>query len=252
MSDTSESKNPFNKWWFISGGLVLVIAAALVWILVIGPGTANNNNDALPEPGNSSSALPEKPTSSTKPTELAGGGECNLDDSDQEIPTVGPEADWIEYGPSKAPRSEAAGPAVQDGLVWSCFAHTPTGALFASAYAVWALAWNDYEAVVEKNVVPSPAVDAFLAARAEEPEATVKPGTAPGIGGFRFESYEGDTATVQIGLRYGTNERMARVFLVWDEEAGDWKIDLAKNDPSFITNEVTSIQNFTPWEEVYE
>jgi len=251
MSDTSESKNPFNKWWFISGGLVLVIAAALVWILVIGPGTANNNNDALPEPGNSSSALPEEPTSSTKPTELA-GGECDLDDSDQEIPTVGPEADWIEYGPSKAPRSEAAGPAVQDGLVWSCFAHTPTGALFASAYAVWALAWNDYEAVVEKNVVPSPAVDAFLAARAEEPEATVKPGTAPGIGGFRFESYEGDTATVQIGLRYGTNERMARVFLVWDEEAGDWKIDLAKNDPSFITNEVTSIQNFTPWEEVYE
>lgn len=251
MSDTSESKNPFNKWWFISGGLVLVIAAALVWILVIGPGTANNNNDALPEPSNSSSALPEEPGSSTKPTELA-GGECDLDDSDQEIPTVGPEADWIEYGPSKAPRSEAAGPAVQDGLVWSCFAHTPTGALFASAYAVWALAWNDYEAVVEKNVVPSPAVDAFLAARAEEPEATVKPGTAPGIGGFRFESYEGDTATVQIGLRYGTNERMARVFLVWDEEAGDWKIDLAKNDPSFITNEVTSIQNFTPWEEVYE
>jgi len=251
MSDTSESKNPFNKWWFISGGLVLVIAAALVWILVIGPGTANNNNDALPEPGNSSSALPEEPTSSTKPTELA-GGECDLDDSDQEIPTVGPEADWVEYGPVRAPTSTTAGPAVQEGLVWSCFAHTPTGALFASAYAAWALAWNDYEKVAAQNVVQNSAVGPWLAERGEMPEASVKPGSAPGIAGFRFESYEGDSATVQIGIRFGADERMSRVYLVWDSEADDWKIDLSKGDPATITNEVTSIQNFTPWEEVYE
>jgi hypothetical protein len=246
MSDTSESKNPFNKWWFISGGLVLVIAAALVWILAIGPGTANNNNDALPEPGNNSSALPEEPTSSTKPTELA-GGECDLDDSDQEIPTEGPAAEWTDYGPVKLPTSEEAGPALQEGSVWSCFAHTPTGALMAAPYFAWGLAWNDYEGIIEQSAVDNAAVAPWLANREELGEASLEPGTAPGVAGFRFESYTGTEAVVQVGLRYGTIERMSRVYLVWDEAAGDWKVDLSKGDPASATNEVTSLANFTPW-----
>lgn len=251
MSDTSESKNPFNKWWFISGCLVLVIAAALVWILVIGPGTANNNGDALPESGNSSTALPEEPTSSTKPTELA-GGECDLDDSDQEIPTAAPDAEWVEYGPLRIPSDDAIGPGKVEGPVWECFAHTPTGALFAAAYMTTGLGWRNYEAVANANAVQNDGLRPFLAERAADPVVEIKPGQAPAIAGFRFENYDGKTATIQIGVVYGSNERMLRVFLTWDDDASDWKVDLSKGDPTLVTNEVTSIQNFTPWGESYE
>jgi hypothetical protein len=250
MSDTSESKSPFNKWWFVSGGLVLVIAAALVWILVIGPGTANNNNEALPEPGNSSSTLPEEPSSSPKPTELA-GGECDLDDSDQEIPTAAPDAEWVDYGPLKLPTSTTIGPASQDGAVWSCFAHTPAGALFAASYFTIGLGWNDYEAVAAAGVVANSGREQWIDKRTEQGDVTIAPGEAPAIAGFRFEAYAGTDATVQIGMRYGELERMVRVFLVWDTAAGDWKVDASKGDPTSVTNEVTSIANFTPWGVTY-
>lgn len=245
MSDTSETKTPFNKWWFISAGLVVVIVAGLAWILIINPN--NESDDAAPAPSESSSALPEDPASTAPPVD----GECNLDDSDQEIPTEGPDAEWVDYGPLKIPTSPVVGPARSEGPVMECFAHTPTGALFAATYLSTGLGWNDYEAVAEAGIVQNDGVDAWLSKREAQGEMSIQPGQAPAIAGFRFESYTGDAATVQLGLRYGDVERMTRVDLKWDADSNDWKADVSQNDPTAVTNEVTSITNFTPWGVTY-
>ena len=94
MSDDNSDSNrglvKFNAWWLAAAILVLAVIAALVLVLTFG-GRDN------PEGGTSPSGAPSTPSAQPgedESTPPETGGVCDLP-SGSDIPTVGPDAEWV-------------------------------------------------------------------------------------------------------------------------------------------------------------
>ena len=73
----------------------------------------------------------ESPTRTDGTPANASDSICGLPAGDGSIPQEGPEADWMLIDGVPMPTSEEHGPGAETDGIHSCFAHTPTGALFA-------------------------------------------------------------------------------------------------------------------------
>ena len=64
----------------------------------------------------------------------ASGGDsrCGLAAGDQRIPATPPESEWELVDGIASPQSDTVGPGVREGKRRLCYAHSPTGALFAA------------------------------------------------------------------------------------------------------------------------
>ncbi|MFQ6486026.1 hypothetical protein [Brachybacterium epidermidis] len=212
-------------------------------------GMAACTNDTPPEPTPTVEPAPvedpsdnggTEPTEEQDPTQAAGA--CSLPAGDQSLPNQAPEVDeWVTVGSlSGVPVSETHGPEHRDGDLYTCYAHSPTGALFASVYAFAAA--GEVPGFAENWVAPGEIQDEM-----REGEANPSGTTGLSLAGYRVNAASDTEFVVDLAVNSMTNEGQGlgslRVTL-------DWKEDRWILNPSTFESELTPLNDltgFTPW-----
>jgi hypothetical protein len=120
------------------------------------------------------------------------------------------------------PHSAAYGPAKVDPDGFRrCFAHSPTGAVYAAYSAIAALAdLRKASATVTKLMLPGADTDAFLnEIRRQTPPPNSKPAR---LAGFRVLDASGDRTTLALAVPVDAAVVSATFTLVWHD--GDWRL----------------------------
>ena len=199
-------------------------------------------------------SVPPTPTTSAARSASDGGGQtyatdspaatsssdtpsssCTADDSDQKVPAEAPETDaWPAYHGTGIPVSARYGPIDRDGEVWTCFSHSPTGALFAGAYI---RAASGTPEVREQYFSDDPALDEGAS-------------EADGIQlvGYKFTSYDSTIVSIELvyeGSQNGESGLVAfPVTLYW--ENGQWVVHAADMETD-TPHSVTGLTGYVPW-----
>jgi hypothetical protein len=243
MSQSTESTtepNPFTKPGFIiAAALVVALIAATIVIFLLpkGEGTAQ----PAPAPAESSDTSTRSPSASA----AAGASVCGLSASSETALGAAPETKWELVGTMAAPTDPKIGPGMTDDQgIRSCFAHTPTGALYA-AVNLWALGSDPSKerAIAEQLAVKGPGRDAGTKApQTAAPASAVK----IQIAGFNV-SYTANQAVVELAFK-ANNGALAsvRTTLLWQD--GDWKGVVADDGaPLEEPRQVRDLSGFIPW-----
>jgi hypothetical protein len=238
--NNTRTDSPFNIWWVVSGIGIVLVVVALILVLIFGRGGASDD-DAAPVDTTMSEPAPTE-TASAAPA----ASSCGLDDGNQDIPVSAPEATWTTVDYLLVPSSNEYGPAPLEGSEWSCFAHSPTGALFAATHVLAGAAGPDYETFMNAAAVDNTALQAWIAA--EDPDThTQSPGAVAQFVGFQMTSVAPDRVTVKLALAQSEITGSYTVDMVWDEADGTWKVDMSAS--TFFDNVATleNLNTFTPW-----
>jgi len=230
---TPNPENPFTRPWFLvsAGVVVLVLILAVVYAL-------------LPPVGAAPSRQPTSPSTSgsTEPSAASGGSVCGLPEGKPTIPGPGLASKWELIGKTAAPTAPAEfgpGKVSSDG-VRTCFAHNPTGALYAAANFAGYSAEGKPEVLFQDLAAKGPARDRYLTA---PPTFTPRDGTlSMQIAAFRVVSYTNDLAVLEIGIGGSNGVKLSAPYtLKWED--GDWKVIVTETQPSQVEN----FSNMVPW-----
>lgn len=246
MSESTESTNetnPFTKPGFIIAAALVValIAATLVIFLII----PNGNEEATPQPSQASTG-----SASPTPTATAAGKSiCGLVGSTATALGSAPKTTWSLVGRMAAPTDpKTHGPGITDADGFrSCFAQSPTGALYAAVNIV-ALGSSSQSAVkiAENLLVPGPGRDAAIT------DARNTPSSAPGsqsaqIKGFILKAYSPSEADVDLAIQLDTGA-LAHTVISLRWVGGDWKIKAADDGEIFTgTAQISDLGSFITW-----
>jgi hypothetical protein len=243
LSQSTEStteSNPFTKPGFIiAAALVVALIAATVVIFLLPKGQGN----AQPAPTESSSPATANPSG----TAAAGKSVCGLPASQETALGTAPKSKWDLVGTMAVPTDPStAGPGIEgkDGLR-SCFAQSPTGALYATAN-IWAASFNGYaKQVYLELAADSPTRDKAVKAINEGKD--VGGGSSPKlqIAGFIIHSYTPTAAVVELAFKtedggYGA----LSTSLLW--ESGDWKLDMPAAGGGTV-RQISDLSSFISW-----
>lgn len=242
MSQSTEStteSNPFTKPGFIiAAALVVALIAATIVIFLLPKG--QGNAQPAPAPAESSSTAEASPSASA-----AGESICGLPATSETALGSAPETKWELIGTMAAPTDVNVGPGKTDDQgIRSCFAHTPTGALYA-AVNLWALGSDPSKerAIAEQLAAKGPGRDAGMKApQTAAPSSSVK----IQIAGFNV-SYTANQAVVELAFK-ADNGALAsvRTTLLWQD--GDWKGVVADNGaPLEEPRQIRDLSGFIPW-----
>lgn len=220
----------FNVWWVLSAALVALV---LVGGIALGFFAGRNHEDDQGEPQPESSEAADTDTSQA-------GGACGVPADDQDYPVEAPESKWEAYKNGiTVPTSQTYGPTKRDGNFWKCYAHSPTGALFAAFNLSQAfLNGGVYEAAVD-----SPEAKEFFD---EESSVSSEDKTMVELAGFQIVSYEEDTASVDLLLRGSDANASLVVDLVWDEAEDDWRWDAGTVSPPEAVEDTSAYTSWSP------
>jgi len=209
----NEDQNPLTKPKFIISAVVVAIIVALGIILALVP---RGGGTASPEPSTTSMS-----TSNGQPTATSAASVCGLPPGDQAKPATTPaDTKWELVGKIAAPTSPTQfgpGKTEANGLR-SCFAHSPTGALYAAANMTALSSAGKADLVYQQLAVPSPERDAVLKS---SPTAAPNSVTAQ-LAGFTFRSYEADRAVIDLAFK-GANGTFVSIPVPLQWYEGDWK-----------------------------
>lgn len=232
-----ESTGFWQERGFVAGAVILgaVVICALLWVF-----TRDTTPDAQPsptpvptvsEPTDGPTEEPTQPpatpdpTTTPKPTPpVLGTGGCKTAKPPQGIPRVAPVGvTWQFESDMLFPLQQQAGPAAMDrNGVRSCFAHSPTGAVFAT-FVLLAQIKNPVLTadVLATRVAPGPGRDAAVAQNRATP--TPRDENRSGqFAGFKVIDYEPDRAIISIAVRFDERTIGALpVTMIWTGK--DWQ-----------------------------
>jgi len=177
-----------------------------------------------------------------------GSNSCALADGDRKVPDKAPPVDgWEVSRRVVVPKSAVFGPAKTDPDGFRrCFAHSPTGALFAAYNALAALA-DQRQAVptVRKLMVPGPNTDALI--QGLQDESSSDDGAVTQLAGFRILDADRDRVTIMLALPVETQYMSVTLTLVW--EGGDWRVQppLPGNPVGAPFSQHRDLSDFVPW-----
>ncbi len=243
MSQSTEStteSNPFTKPGFIiAAALVVALIAAAVVIFLIPKGQGN----AQPAPTESSSSATASPSASSG----SGKSVCGLPASKETALGTAPKSKWELVGTMAVPADPStAGPGtVGKDSLRSCFAQSPTGALYATAN-IWAASFNgSAKQVYLELAADSPTRDKAVKAINEGKD--VGGGSSPKlqIAGFIMHSYTPTAAVVELAFKTADGEYGAlSTSLLWED--GDWKLDMPAAGGGTV-RQISDLSSFIPW-----
>ncbi|WP_420116579.1 hypothetical protein [Micromonospora sp.] len=270
---TADDSTPFSSTaWKVSAIFLALVVAALGYLLITGrpsdqpPAAAAATPTSTPPvtesgPPTTSAA----PTTSTAPatTQLPGGPSiCGLPDGDQTLPVTPPAASWATVGSMAAPNSPIYGPGViSDDGIGNCYAHSPTGALFALVNAVVLTNTKADQfsqvAIVQQRGSRTNLYDQVLVdATKEDAEAGSKMPTDPSttdkvtVLGYQYIDYAPDRATIAVALGIGQpgtstyQPSMLTGVVVWED--GDWKWVYSLQTAGSMSP-IISQKQYKPW-----
>lgn len=232
------------SWIFWGAGLLVVILVVVVGLLTIptGDNEAEEPDEGLVAEGPDPSSDPVEPEEEPAETEAGDVSQCEDTDADSGFPTEAPEFVWEDYDGVEdfaLPVSDEHGPAVQEDGFWRCFSQTPTGAALAAPHLFLSfVAGGHYEAAVD-----SPGAEAAFP---EDPELE-RERTNGLVRGFRIVDSSEEEATIEswVATPDGSVDLVQQFRLIWDDEAHDWRLDLAGGLPEY--QELTNTSDHTEW-----
>lgn len=246
MSQSTEStteSNPFTKPGFlIAAALVVALIAAAVVIFLLPKG----QDTAQPAPGTTASVTPG--TASPSATADAGKSVCGLPSSTETALGTAPNSRWELVGKMAAPTDpKTFGPGTTDADGFrSCFAHSPTGALYAAANILAMGSAGDpalNRKTTDQLLMPGPGRDIAMAEAAD----TSPSNSSVQFRGFIIKSYSPSAANVDLAFQ--TDKGLfghAVLPLHWAD--GDWKLAIA--DSGQLINEMSQLRDsngFIAW-----
>jgi hypothetical protein len=248
MSESTESsteRSPFTKPGFIiSAALVIALIAAVVVIFFL-PKAGGN---ALPAPASSADNVSAAPT---KSADTAGKKSvCGLPSSTDTALGTAPKSKWELVGKMAAPTDpKTFGPGLTDGDGFrSCFAQSPTGALFAAANVI-ALGSTTLDKVklAENFLVPGSGRDAAIADTKAKASSTSFSGGTAQFRGFLIKSFTPAEADVDVAFQLPTGQYAHTVLsLRWVD--GDWKVKASDDGQIFnAVAQLSDLSGFILW-----
>jgi hypothetical protein len=236
----NEDQSPLTKPKFIISAVVVAIIVALGIILALLPRGGGNPATG---PSNSGSA-----TASTQPSAAAAASVCGLPSGDQAKPATTPtDTKWELVGKIAAPTSPTQfgpGKTEANGLR-SCFAHSPTGALYAGANIVILASSGHNDLVLRYLTVDSPERDKMLGSSSPSGSSG---GPSFQLAGFKLTDYTGDRAVIEYGFKV-SNGTFGSLPVVLQWSGGDWKaVPPASGQPE--GKQLADLSGFIPWEGV--
>lgn len=244
--DSTTESNPFTKPGFIiSAALVVALIAAVIVIFLFPRG--EDSAQSAPAPTEAGSSAAANPSASKK----ADDSVCGLPASSETALGTAPTSKWELVGRMATPTDpETFGPGTTDESGFrSCFANSPTGALYA-AMNVAALGSSDSPEVVaklsDKLLVPGTGRDAAMK---EASEGVMSSGDSSTIQvrGFVIRSYTPSEA--DIDLAFETNEGvLARTTMSMRWMDGDWKVKPADTGMTYSgVSQLRDLSGFLIW-----
>jgi len=178
-------------------------------------------------------------------------GNCPRQQNGEEPATVPADLKWKDMGGAFLPTSSTSGPLRRTADSWSCFGHTPTGAVLAAHVIPSQMSSPRWREVARTQLVPGSGQREFIAARAavSDAEAGASPGELGTYDGFNVLDYAVDRATVQLLVRRPDGAYVATsVAVSWRN--GDWK--LAPQPDGALTSTFVAVSGttgFVLWED---
>ena len=229
----------------------------------VDPTSARSQVQQPPPSTRGSSALPIAPPPGVPPVGPptgAPGSVCGLAAGGQELPLTPPAASWTFVGTIPIPISRQYGPATDVDDIGNCYAHSPTGALFAmvDTLGLTEVGSDQISAaqVVEQRGSRSGDYATALAEAQRQDAQIVMPAdssTAQKITilGYRYVDYSPQRATVAVAVGIGDPTRQATyqpsmitATVTW--EAGDWKFVYSAATAQ-TTAPIISTEQYTAW-----
>lgn len=234
MSDSQPARTgggltAMNGYWAASALFIVFVIVGVVVVILTGG----------PDPATAPAPMPT--TTSGVPTAPATADA----DADAEQLMSAPPTEWQLFYDVALPTSPTAGPAVQDGRLWSGYERTPEGALMAAAYLLAATDAPEAATVMERQVVAGPAATAYENELSVSPPQPPTPGMTPVLAGFRFANYSDDEARVEFVFTAQEAAASIPVALTWQD--GDWKMNFEQTGGQPALTPIQSTAGFVLW-----
>lgn len=249
MSQSTEStteSNPFTKPGFIiAAALVVALIAASVVIFLLPKG----QDTAQPAPG---TAAPANSATAT-PTASAAAGKsiCGLSPSSETTLGSAPKSKWELVGRMATPTDpKTFGPGLTDESGFrSCFANSPTGALYAAmnVAALGSSGAPDLEVkLADKLLVPGTGRDVALRESSAGASSSGN-GTTIQVQGFLIKSYTPSEASVDLAFKTDTGALgHSTLSMRWMD--GDWKVKPTDDGVTFSNvSQLRDLSGFILW-----
>lgn len=226
--------------FIVSAGVVAIVAVLGVLVAALGPGS----ND------------PQAPPTSAPPSTATGSAPgsdsfCGLPVGSQVVPRVAPaDTRWQLVGTMAAPTAPSAhGPGSNTDGIPTCFAHSPTGALYAAANFVATSSKPDAAELLVQVAATGPGQDAARQ-QAQETATDARADASAQLAGFNVVSYSASNATVDLLYRGSSGNAAGYAHflapLVWEDGTWKWSIPPSGN-PYENTQAVPSPAGYVPW-----
>lgn len=240
-SPSTDSASPWGQRGF-------VLAAVFMGVLVLaGLGLLLTDTDA--DPAASTGATTPVVESAKGSTRPGGDSRCGLEAGDQRVPATPPESEWELVDGIASPQSDVVGPGVREGNRRLCYAHSPTGALFAAANFLSVAGSDSDDDQLVKDLVAATAAREKMLKDPESGEGDEDPPFQIHIAGFRLGPVTPDEATVEIAIAASDQARQGFVgyTLPMRWEDGDWKLVITSTTMPYTVQRLESASGFVPW-----
>lgn len=223
--------SPFGMRWLISGVVVLLALACVVFMALRGGG-----RDSASEPSGAESS-PTVAQDGAEADQVSEADQCKTPASSEEgLPSEAPEVTWERHpAGGVVPVSDELGPVSREGDYWRCSAHTPRGALLSGISLLYNFATGDKE-----SAISGPNRDTLF--REVQYDSDTEFATPEG---FRVILANEDEAIIEYLFSVETANVVQRIPLKWDADRSDWAINADATD--FSTHAVTETDGFTSW-----
>lgn len=234
--DSTQPSNPFTSRGFIAAAIVVGVILLAGVIVLVTALTAPHTPVAKP------TSTPSGPVASGDDKSVCGLPGFETESSLTTAPT---RTKWELVGTVATPTdTKGAGPGRIDSDGFrSCFAHTATGALYASMNFIALGTDGTLRPRLTELVAEGPGKDAIASS---DPNAGSDSARAQ-LAGFKVDSYDGGSATVDLALNYNTGDLVSvPIKLVWED--GDWKLVLAEDGSLPLKPaQLQSLGGYIPW-----